>query len=477
MSQPPDAAAGAEADARSPLRSVAVLTLGCKLNLAESDAIARELRLAGCTVVDRPAAADAYVINSCSVTHVADRKSRHLVRLARRLSPTATILLTGCFPETAGRDAALAIGADLVVPSRDKAEVVRRLLTGGRWPVVSGRSSGETLGVADAAGAAVPGSAIGSHPPTTDHRPPTTGAHTRAFVKAQEGCNDVCAFCIVPRTRGRERSLRPEDVAATVREREAEGAQEVVITGTQLGAYGRDLDAEQYGPAAVIRTLLAETSVPRIRFSSLQPQDITPELLALWEDPRLCRHFHLALQSGSASVLRRMRRRYSKEQYREALAAIRQALPDAAVTTDVLVGFPGETRAEHEESLAFCREAGFAQMHVFPYSRRPGTTANLLPGHVAEPEKKRRLGEMLALARETAAAFRRRFLGSTAAVLWEEATPQPDGGPPRWDGLTDNYIRVHTRSAEGLANRLLPVRLTGELEDALAGELLPAAPP
>src|SRR5215208_720259 len=367
-----------------PLASVAVLTLGCKLNLAESDAIGRELQRAGCAVVDRPATADAYVINSCSVTHVADRKSRHLVRLARRLAPEATIVLTGCFPETAGYDAALATGADIVVPSRDKAEVVRRLFA--HRPVAGDRSA-----VAGASG------------------------HTRAFVKAQEGCNDVCAFCIVPRTRGRERSLSPEDVVAVVREREAEGAQEVVITGTQLGAYGRDLDSQHYGPAAVIRALLAETSVPRIRFSSLQPQDISPELLALWEDPRLCRHFHLALQSGSEAVLRRMRRRYTKPQYAEALATIRAMLPDVAVTTDVLVGFPGETEAQHEESLDFCREAGFAQMHVFPYSRRPGTTANLLPDHVPQPAKKERLGTMLALARDSGAGFRRRFLGATAA--------------------------------------------------------------
>src|SRR5215216_3831475 len=276
---------GTPAD-RGPVRSVAVLTLGCKLNQAESDAIARELSAAGCTVIDRPASADAFIINSCSVTHVADRKSRHMVRLARRLSPEATIVLTGCFPETAGYDAALATGADIVVPSRDKAEVVRRLFAhrppGGDRSTVAG-----------------------------------TSGHTRAFVKAQEDCNDLCAFCIVPRTRGRERSISPEDVVAVVREREAEGAQEVVITGTQLGAYGRDLDSQHYGPAAVIRALLAETSVPRIRFSSLQPQDISPELLALWEDPRLCRHFHLALQSGSATVLQRMRRRYSKQQYVE----------------------------------------------------------------------------------------------------------------------------------------------------------------
>jgi len=435
----------------APLRSVSLLTLGCKLNQAESDAIARELTAAGCVVVDRPAAADAFIINSCSVTHVADRKSRHLVRLARRLSPEATVVLTGCFPETAGMDAALALGADIVVPSRDKAEVVRRLLA-HRSPLY-GRTAVRPY-----------------------HRPPTTGLRTRAFVKAQEGCNDVCAFCIVPRTRGRERSIDPAEVAAVVHQREEEGAQEVVITGTQLGAYGRDLDALRYGPAVVIRTLLAETGVPRIRFSSLQPQDITPELLALWEDPRLCRHFHLALQSGSATVLRRMRRRYTKDEYRHALAAIRDALPDVAITTDVLAGFPGETEAEHEESVAFCREAGFAQTHVFPYSRRPGTTANLLPDHVPPEVKRRRLEEMLAVSRASAAAFRRRHLGRVMSVLWEQGVPADEPGVRRWEGLTDNYIRVVTRSSEDLTNRLLPARMTGETDDALTGEILSVSP-
>ncbi len=424
----------------------AVLTLGCKLNQAESEAIARELVRAGWQVVDRPAAADAYVINSCSVTHVADRKSRHLVRLARRLAPAATIVLTGCYPETAGPEVARAIGADIVVPSRDKTAVVERLLAhAGNGQRAAGNGGGML--------------------------------RTRAFVKAQEGCNDVCAFCIVPRTRGRERSIPPEAVAAVVAARERDGAQEVVITGTQLGAYGRDLDPDRYGPAAVIRAVLAETSVPRIRFSSLQPQDITPELLALWDDPRLCRHFHLALQSGSESVLRRMRRRYTAAQYREALAMIREYVPDVAVTTDVIVGFPGETEAEAEESLTFCREAGFALMHVFPYSRRAGTTANLLKDQVPEPVKRARMEEMLAEAARSAAAFRRRFIGRTLPVLFEAPTTRvrvPHGGEASdsiWEGLTDNYVRVYAAGSADLRNRIVPVRLMDEAEDGLYGTI------
>jgi threonylcarbamoyladenosine tRNA methylthiotransferase MtaB len=427
------------ATAQTPaLRTVAVLTLGCKLNQAESEAIARELARAGCRVVDRPVQADAYVINSCSVTHVADRKTRHLVRLARRLSPAATVVLTGCYPETVGVEAARAVGADLVVPGRAKHTVAGRLL---------------------------------ALRPPAGPAPQGEGARrTRAFIKAQEGCNDVCAFCIVPRTRGRERSLSPAEVVAAVREREEEGVQEVVITGTQLGAYGRDRNDLGDGPAVLIRALLEETSVPRIRFSSLQPQDITPELVALWEDPRLCRHFHLALQSGCDSVLRRMRRRYTAAQYRHALALIREMVPDVAVTTDVIVGFPGETEEEAAASLAFCREAEFALMHVFPYSRRPGTLAHRMDGHVPEPIKRARVEAMLQVARASATAFRRRFLGRTLPVLWEGLT-RAAGAEPVWEGLTDNYVRVYTRSAADLRNRILAVRLVAEAEDGLWGEL------
>ncbi|MFN8557298.1 MAG: MiaB/RimO family radical SAM methylthiotransferase [Dehalococcoidia bacterium] len=428
--------------------TVAVLTLGCKLNQAESEAIARGLGEAGCRIVDRPVTADAYVINSCSVTHVADKKSRHLVRLARRLAPAATVLLTGCYPETAGPDLARATGADIVVPSRDKAAVVDRLL--------------------DALAASV--LAAGARPAAPNEPPPPAG-RTRAFVKAQEGCNDVCAFCIVPKTRGRERSLNIDEVVAEVVAREGAGAREVVITGTQLGAYGRDQDARSYGPAALIRAVLDGTAAPRIRFSSLQAQDITPDLLALWEDPRLCRHFHLALQSGSDTVLRRMRRRYTLAQYRDALALIRDHVPDVAVTTDIIVGFPGETEAEAEESLAFCVEAGFAMMHVFPYSRRPGTSAHLLREHLPEPVKRRRMDAMLALARESAGRYRNRFIGRTAPVLWEgRVRSESPSDAPVWEGLTDTYVRVRTQSGADLRNHLLPAFLSAAGDDFLWAE-------
>lgn len=408
----------------APIRRVAVLTLGCKLNQADSEAIARELVARGCDVIDRPSAADAYIINTCSVTHVADRKSRHLVRLARRLGgPGASVALVGCYPETAGLDVARRTGADLVLGNRDKLALVDSLL-------------GHRRAAVDA---------------------PARPLRTRAFVKAQEGCNDVCAFCIVPRTRGREVSVPIDGVVAEVARREAAGVQEVVITGTQLGAYGRDIGS---GLPDLLRALLAETLTPRIRCSSLQPQDVTPELVGLWEDPRLCRHFHLALQSGCDATLARMRRRYDTRRYREAVELIRSAVPGAAITTDVIVGFPGETDGEFEKSLAFCEAMAFAGIHVFPYSRRPGTTADKLPGHVPPEVKRERVRRMLALADASARRFREAHIGRVVSVLWEGRAR--GAAQDVWEGLTDDYVRVRARSQANLLNRITGARVLAD---------------
>ena len=443
--------------------TVAILTLGCKLNQADSQALARELLAHGCRIVDRACPADAYVVNTCSVTHVADRKSRHLVRLARRLSPQATVVLAGCYAESAGPNLTQRLGADLVVANRDKASLAAAIL--------------RHLGDGNGSRAPLPAD-DGLRP---DGRAST---RTRAFVKIQEGCNEVCAFCIVPRTRGRERSVPLADVVAEVRTREQEGAKEVVLTGTQLGNYGRDLGLTD-GLRYLLAALLAhpDLSGPRLRLSSLQAQDIDEDLLCLWQDRRLCRHFHLPLQSGSDRILAAMRRRYSVDQYRRALALVRQRVPDVAVTTDVIVGFPGESEDDFHRTYHLCQELGFAAVHVFPYSPRPGTVAFLLKEQVPAAIKRQRLERMLALAHTSATAFRARFRGRTLAVLWEEARagPEPVEGQPLWRGLTDNYLRVYTCAEHGsplapgpqpdLTNRLLPARLGDAFGDGLWADL------
>jgi threonylcarbamoyladenosine tRNA methylthiotransferase MtaB len=408
-------------------RTVSVLTLGCKLNQADSERIARRLAGEGALVVDRPVAgAAAFVINSCSVTHVADRKARHLVRMARRLSPEAEIVLTGCYAETAPANVLDLTGADTLVRSGEKEAIPERLLE-------RLRERGD--------------------PSAGCSTPLRGGLRTRAFVKIQEGCNELCAFCIVPYTRGREVSVPVDRVVEEVRLREAEGVQEVVLTGTQLGNYGRDLGWREQGPRRLLEALLSRTSIGRIRLSSLQAQNISRELVALWHDERLCPHFHLPLQSGSNRILASMRRRYTARQYRGALAVIREGVPDVAITTDAIAGFPGETEDDFDRTLALCREAAFAAIHAFPYSRRPHTGAALMEGHLPPETRRSRLERLLNVGRDSALAFRRSLLGRTFGVLWEQRSSV------RWEGLTPNYVRVYTSADCDLSNQVLPTRL------------------
>ena len=420
--------------------TVSVLTLGCKLNQADAEAIARRLIAGGVRVVGRPEkGADAFVINTCSVTHVADRKARHLARLARRLSPGATIVLTGCYAETAPAGVAALTGADFVLGNAAKPRIPALLLE-------RLQQRGDP--------------AVGCPTPLRQ------SLRTRAFVSIHEGCDELCAFCIVPRTRGRECSRPVEDVVREVLAREREGVLEVVLTGTQLGNYGRDLGWEERGPRRLLEALLERTRLPRIRLSSLQAQDISPALLGLWRDPRLCPHFHLPLQSGSDAVLRRMRRRYTAERFRAAVALIREQLPGVAITTDVIAGFPGETDADFEATHRLCEETGFAAIHAFPYSRRPGTAANLMGDQVPVAARRERLQRLLSLAAASSEAFRRRHLGRVLPVLWEEAKRG------RWQGLTANYLRVYTRpdSVAEMTNKLLPTRLLDLQDEGLSGE-------
>ncbi|MEO8456326.1 MAG: tRNA (N(6)-L-threonylcarbamoyladenosine(37)-C(2))-methylthiotransferase MtaB [Chloroflexota bacterium] len=435
---------------------VSILTLGCKLNQSDSERIARRLAGEGVRVVDRMVPGVwGVIVNSCSVTHVADRKARRLVRQARKLSPDAQIVLTGCYAETAPADIAAMTGADFVLRNLEKPQIADRLL--------------EKL-------------AKDGDPAAGCPTPRANPLRTRAFVKIQEGCNELCAFCIVPYTRGREESVPIEDVVQQVEARETEGVLEVVLTGTQLGNYGRDLGwtREEQGPRWLLAELLARTSVPRIRLSSLQAQDISPELLDLWRDERLCPHFHLPLQSGSDAVLGPMRRRYTSAEYRDAVSLIRERVPNVAVTTDVIAGFPGETAADFEATLSLCQEMGFAAMHCFPYSRRPHTGAEQMRGHLPPSIRRERLERLLAVAERSSIAFRQSLLGQTAMVLWEA----PDSRLPSSNfllpgaerqevasGLTGNYVRVYTRAIAARQNSLRRTRLTGLHADGMLGEL------
>ena len=412
--------------------TVAIETHGCKLNQADSSLLAWEFAKAGYRLVSPDEPADIFVVNSCTVTHIADRKARHALRSARRRNSNATVVATGCYAERSPDELLELQEVDLVIGNRDKATLVRQVV---EW-------TGE---------APVP-CAVGAE---TDAFSPRT-ARTRAMIKIQEGCDQVCAYCIVPRVRGRERSIPPEDIVDEVNRRVAGGYKEVVLTGTQLGSYGFDLPDVDL--TRLLALILRDTEIARLRISSLQPQDITVEMLDLWSNDRLCPHFHMPLQSGSDTVLNRMRRRYTGSLYGETVEMIRRLVPDVSLTADVIVGFPGETDQQFEETYALCERIGFADMHVFPYSVRPGTSAAHFEGRVAPHVKSHRVDTMLTLGKRQATEFRGRFVGTVRPVLWERA--ERVNGSSRWSGLTDNYIRVSSRSSRKLANSITPARLT-----------------
>ena len=412
---------------------IAFDSLGCKLNQAETELLSRQLAEAGYRLVSTAAEADVYVLNTCTVTHVADRKSRHQLRLAHRQNPDARLVAIGCYAERAPEELAQIEGVALVLGNEQKAQLLTRLQESG---CLSSLPSFQTSCHYD-------------------------GSRTRSFIKIQDGCCNFCAYCIVPLVRGSEKSVPLDQVIAEVKQRVAAGTKEVVLTGTEVGSYSCD----GINLMGLLERVLVETGVTRLRLSSLQPQEVSPELMWLWRDRRLCPHFHLSLQSGSDGVLRLMKRHYTTDDYRQAVSLIRQVVPEAAITTDVIVGFPGETEAEFQESLNFCRQMEFARIHVFPYSPRQGTEAARMPNQVESKVKRQRSLKMLALARKSSREFRQRFLGGTLPVLWEKQT---DG---IWSGLTDNYIKVYAESSEDLTNQLLMVRLVKVSGDGMWGEI------
>lgn len=418
---------------------VCFTNLGCKLNQAEIERLARDFRAAGCEVVGRLEEADLHVVNSCTVTHVAARSSRKAAGRGGRVRPGLRTVLTGCHASEDPAAAARVAGVDLVVPNAEKDRLLDRVRE------------------------AFPEAFPGPDPEVPVPYVPLPFGNTRALVKVEDGCNMRCAFCIIPATRGRQRSRPPAEVVEEVRGLARAGYREVVVTGVQISAY-RSGGARLY---ELVRALLAEGEVPRLRLTSIAPWDLDDRLLDLWADRRLCRHLHLSLQSGATPTLRRMRRPYTAEGYAALLERVRAAIPGVAVTTDVIVGFPGETAAEFADSLAFVAAAGFAKVHAFPFSQRPGTEAERLPGQVSPEEKSERMARMLDVAAAAEREFRAAHLGRRETVLWERPTSEGLG-----QGLTDNYLRVYCPEGAGLWHRFAEVELVDLAGDGVRGELV-----
>ena len=404
---------------------VAFTTLGCKVNQFETDTIEGLFRSGGYEVVPFTARADVYVINTCSVTQLGEKKSRQLIRRAVRINPDATVVVTGCYAQVAPEKVRSIAGVDVIIGTADRNRIVEMV-----HEAVHNKK--QVQSVTD----------IMAARDFEDIPLWHTPGRTRAFLKIQEGCTNFCTYCIIPYARGPLRSRPLSSVTAEAAKLVAAGFKEIVLTGIHLGAYGRDGNG-LFGLADAVKALLGMDDLVRLRLGSLESIEVSDELLMLMQqDKRLCPNLHLPLQSGNDTVLQRMNRHYTTEEFRRVANRIRTTIDDVAITTDVIVGFPGETPSMFESSLEFIEEMAFARIHVFPYSPRNGTPAASYAGQVSEEEKKMRADILQNMADDAALAFNRRFVGRKMTVLLESMSGQVA------DGLTGNYIRVYT-PAEG----------------------------
>lgn len=417
-------------------------TIGCRLNQAEIEFMARQFRAAGSEIVSSAGEADLVVVNTCTVTSEAASDSRAAIRRAERLG-AGNIIVTGCWATLEPDKAAALPGVTRIVPNLQKDTLAGDLHVQPQ----------EHIDLEPIARQPLPG----------------LRQRTRAFIKAQDGCNSACTFCITTLARGASRSRSLDEIINDVNYALDGGAKEIVLTGVALGSWGLEL---QPGCriADLVSAIFARTSVPRLRLSSLEPWDLDEDFFGLFCDPRLCRHLHLPLQSGSASVLRRMSRKSMPESFAALVQSARTAIPEVAITTDLIAGFPGETEEKFAETLEFVKQMNFAGGHVFSYSKRPGTPAARMKGQVRGEAVKARSAALRTALVESAEAYHQNFVGKTMPVLWEAMSVLTDNG---WqiEGLTDNYLRVTAIAPEPRWNQVDEVFLTRANAEGCSGEI------
>ncbi len=431
------------------MQTVAAHTLGCKVNQYDTQAMLELFLREGYRIVPMDQSADVYLVNTCTVTGTGDKKSLQLIRKIRREHPDSALIVCGCMAQQRGEEL-LATGADLIIGTQRRADVVTLLNqvreTGIPLSAVSPLSENQAFECLSVS---------------------ALNEHTRAVLKIQEGCGNRCSYCIIPAVRGPVRSRPPEDIRAEVLRLRDAGFCEIVLTGIHLCSYGRDLDSS-LSLLDVIRMIQETSGILRIRLGSLEPTVATPAFASeLKKADKICPQFHLALQSGSDTVLARMRRRYNTSQYLQGVDNLRREFPRAAFTTDILTGFPGETETEFEETKQMISKVGFARIHVFPYSARPDTPAALMPGQLPPAEKERRARELIALGHKVSSLYLNEWIGRESAVIPEELI---DGC---WEGYTPEYIRVRLRENDRcIPGRPVPVRLLGTFSRGMRGEIL-----
>lgn len=461
------------------MKSVAFHNLGCKVNSYELDVMQQILQEKGYRVVPFDQIADIYIINTCTVTNIADRKSRQMLHRAKQKNPEAVVVAVGCYVQTDKEGVVLDESIDLAVGNNRKKDIAQILEEFLRTREASeqkvseqnaaGRQGDKTLGNTTILDLDKPC----SYEEMTLSR---TAEHTRAYIKIQDGCNQFCSYCVIPYARGRVRSRREEDILEEIRGLVAKGYKEIVLTGIHISSYGIDFeDGAYYRGESRLIDLVEHIhdqveGLLRIRLGSLEPRIITEKTAGrLGALPRLCPHFHLSLQSGCDETLKRMNRQYTTGEYLQGVQYLRQAFPHPAITTDVIVGFPGETEEEFAQTKAFLEQVGFFEMHIFKYSRRAGTRADKMPDQLTERVKAARSDELFALEAKQSEAFRRAYIGKQAEILWEDR--REIEGKVYWLGHTGDYVKV-ALPADGdeLSNTVTQVLVESFLaEDILLG--------
>ncbi|MFB9280077.1 tRNA (N(6)-L-threonylcarbamoyladenosine(37)-C(2))-methylthiotransferase MtaB [Cohnella cellulosilytica] len=432
--------------------SVAFYTLGCKVNFYDTEAIWQLFKNEGYEQVDFEQTADVYLINTCTVTNTGDKKSRQIIRRAVRRNPDAVIAVTGCYAQTSPAEIMAIPGVDLVIGTQDREKLMTFVsdIQSDRKPVNAVRNIMKTREFEEL-------------------DVPSFTEKTRAFLKIQEGCNNFCTFCIIPWSRGLSRSRKPDSVLEQARQLVAAGYKEVVLTGIHTGGYGDDL--ENYRLANLLADLDQIDGLERIRISSIEASQIDEKVIAILNSSRkMCRHLHIPLQAGHDDILKRMRRKYTTAEYAEKIRLIQKAMPGVAITTDVIVGFPGETQEQFENGFRFMEQMKFAEMHVFPYSKRTGTPAARMDGQVDEDVKHERVHQLIDLSERMQAEYSREWVGKTLEVIPERGAKSASNGTI--SGYTDNYLQVEFRGDSSLIGKLCRVRVTESGVNECRGELL-----
>jgi len=434
------------------MAKIAFYTLGCKVNQADTASMEQLFAQAGYTIVPFTEQADVYLVNTCVVTNMGQSKSRKIIHRAVRNNPDALVVVTGCYPQTAPEEVAAIEGVDLIIGNQDRKNIVALVAEAGK------RQEKKTANLVHE---------LVKDSPFENMTAGVDAKMTRAFLKIQEGCNQFCAYCIIPYARGPLRSRSLGSITAEVEHLVAQGYKEVVLIGIHLGAYGKELPK---GPklADAVKAALAVKGLARLRLGSLESIEVDAELLQLMaSDKRFCRHLHLPLQAGADKTLKAMHRPYDGAKFKALLANIRKQIPDISITTDLIVGFPGETEEDFATSLHFAGECGFAKIHVFPYSLRKGTPAATMSEQIPAEVKNQRVEAAEAVDAKGHQAFLASLVGTETEVLWERKNKAGF-----WEGLTGNYQRVYLLSERDLTGKITNVKLEKVFEDGLRGVII-----